>query len=172
MTGENTGAATDLVALDALGADGEYRTRNREVIATTAGVAVAELSLVPPLYVSRTLSAQRKAAPLPLTQRADTLSRAADIFASGVIGGLDFEAYVGLAGRISGMPIAITRAGARGVAEAVAGAFDAVRPAQPVGAALDWREGRTRAGGAGGGGRGGGVGARPAPPRPRGGGGG
>ncbi len=137
-----------MVALDALGADGEYRTRKREIVTTTAGVAVAELSIVPPLYVSRTLSAQRKAVPLPTAQRAAALSRAADLFANGVIAELDFEAYVGLAGRISGMPIAITRAGARGVADAVGGAFDAVRPAQPVGATLDWRAERTRAGGA------------------------
>lgn len=148
MADETNSTATGLVALDALGADGEYRTRNRQVFTTTAGAAVAELSMVPPLYVSRTLGAQRKAAPLPIAQRAAALARAADIFGSGVIAGLDFEAYVGLAGRISGMPIAITRAGARGVADAVAGAFDAVRPAQPVGATLDWREERTRAGGA------------------------
>lgn len=148
MGRENHFSATDLVTLDALGADGEYRTRKREVIATTGGVAVAELSIVPPLYVSRTLGAQRKAAPLPVAQRAAALSRAAEIFVNGVIAGLDFEAYAGLAGRIAGMPIAITRAGARGVADAVAGAFDAVRPARPVGATLDWREERTRAGGA------------------------
>lgn len=146
--GENIAAATSLVSLDALGADGEYRTRKREVIATTTGTAVAELSMAPPLYVSRTLGAQRKAAPLPVAQRAAALSRAAEIFANGVIGGLDFEGYVGLAGRISGMPIAFTRAGARGVADAVAAAFDAVLPAQPVGATLDWREERTRAGSA------------------------
>ncbi|MGH3967681.1 MAG: aldehyde dehydrogenase, partial [Mycobacterium sp.] len=66
-----------MVALDALGVGGEYRTRNREVIASTAGVAVAEMSMVPPLYVSRTVSAQRKAAPLPVAQRAAALSRAA-----------------------------------------------------------------------------------------------
>lgn len=148
MGRENQFAAAGLVALDALGADGEYRTRKREVIATTGGVAAAELSIVPPLYVSRTLGAQRKAAPLPLAQRAAALSRAAETFANGVIAGLDFEAYAELTGRISGMPIAITRAGARGVADAVAGAFDAVRPARPVGATLDWREERTRAGGA------------------------
>lgn len=148
MASENAIAATGLVALDALGADGEYRTRNREIVTTTAGVAVAELSIVPPLYVSRTLSAQRKAVPLSTAQRAAALPRAADVFANGVIAELDFEAYVGLAGRISGMPIAITRAGARGVADAVGGAFDAVRPAQPVGATLDWREDRARAGGA------------------------
>ena len=45
--------ATELISIDALGLDGTYRTRNREPVATTAGVAVAELSMVPPLYVSR-----------------------------------------------------------------------------------------------------------------------
>ncbi|RAV01616.1 aldehyde dehydrogenase, partial [Mycobacterium colombiense] len=124
MVPDSGRAATGLVALDALGVDGEYRTRKRELVTTTAGVAVAELSLVPPLYVSRTLGAQRRAAPLPAAGRADALSRAAGIFADGVIAGLDFEAYVALAARISGMPIAITRAGARGVADAVGGAVD------------------------------------------------
>ncbi|ORX06557.1 aldehyde dehydrogenase [Mycobacterium triplex] len=140
--------AADLVLLDALGPGGEYRTRNREIVTTTAGVPVAELSLVPPLYVSRTIAAQRKVAPLPAAEREKTLAAAAEIFASAEIGGLGFDTYVELASRISGVPIAVTRAGARAVADAVAHAFDAVRPAQPTGAARDWREERTRAGGA------------------------
>jgi acyl-CoA reductase-like NAD-dependent aldehyde dehydrogenase len=106
------------------------------------------LSLVPPLYVSRTVGAQRKVAPLPVAQREKALANAADIFRTATIGGLDFDAYVELASRISGVPIAVTRAGARNVADAVGSAFNAVRPAQPVGAARDWREGRTRAGSA------------------------
>ena len=137
-----------LVCIDALGPDGEYRTRNREVIATTGGEPVVELSIVPPLYVSRTIGAQRKAGALPAAQREAALAEAAEVFTTGVIAGLDFEAYVGLASRISGLPIAITRAGARSVADAVASAVDAVRPARPMGAAADWREDRTRDGGA------------------------
>ncbi len=137
-----------MLTLDALGAGGEYRTRRREVIATTAGIAVAELSMVPPLYVSRTLAAQRKVISLPAAGREAALSDAAGIFANGVIAGLDFEDYVALASRISGLPIAVARAGARGVADAVGCAFDAVRPARPVGAALDWREECIRGGGA------------------------
>ncbi|MCV7051848.1 aldehyde dehydrogenase, partial [Mycobacterium heidelbergense] len=137
MGHQRLGVTTDLVCLDALGAGGEYRTRNREVIMSTVGVAVAELSIVPPLYVSRTISAQRRVRPLPLARREAALAGAADAFATAVIGGLDFEGYVRLASRISGLPIAVTRAGARGVATAVASAFDAVRPARPAGAALD-----------------------------------
>ncbi len=138
----------DLVCIDALGPNGEYRTRNREIIATTSGAPAVELSIVPPLYVSRTLGAQRKVRPLSALQREAALAEAAEVFSSAVIAGLDFEAYVGLTSRISGMPIGITRAGARSVADAVASAVDAVRPARPVGAAADWREERTRNGSA------------------------
>ncbi|HZU47883.1 MAG TPA: aldehyde dehydrogenase family protein [Mycobacterium sp.] len=148
MTNEQTSAATDLVFLDALGPGGPYRTRNRQVITTTTGVPVAELSMAPPLYVSRSISAQRKAEPLPLVQRQAALSAAADAFATAVIAGLDFDTYVELASRVSGLPITVTRAGARQVADGVASAFDAVRPARPAGAALDWREAGTRSGGA------------------------
>jgi acyl-CoA reductase-like NAD-dependent aldehyde dehydrogenase len=53
-----------------------------------------------------------------------------------------------LASRVSGLPIAVTRADAGGVADAARTAFEAVRPAQPAGAAFDWREERTRSGSA------------------------
>ena len=148
MASETSSVAADLVPIDALGPSGEYRTRNREIVTSTAGVPVIQLSIVPPLYVSRTISAQRKVRPLPVAQREAALADASEVFATGVIAGLDFEAYVGLASRISGLPIAITRAGARGVADAVASAFAAVRPSRPIGAAIDWREERTRDGGA------------------------
>jgi acyl-CoA reductase-like NAD-dependent aldehyde dehydrogenase len=148
MAHEQAGVTSDLMCIDALGTNGEYRTRNREVVTSTAGVPVAELSMVPPLYVSRTISAQRKASPLPVAQREAALATTAEVFATAVIAGLDFDAYVELASRISGLPISVTRAGARSVADAVAAAFEAVRPARPTGAALDWREERTRSGSA------------------------
>lgn len=148
MSRETPSIADQVVLVDALGPGGDYRTKHREIVTSTAGVPVVELSMVPPLYVSRTISAQRKVRPLPAGQREAALSAAAERFATDVIAGLDFDAYVGLASRISGLPIAVTRAGARGVADAVARAFDAVRPARPVGAALDWREERTRSGSA------------------------
>jgi acyl-CoA reductase-like NAD-dependent aldehyde dehydrogenase len=87
-------------------------------------------------------------ASLPAAQREAALTKAADAFLAGVIDGLDFDTYVIAASRISGIPIAVTRAAARGVADAVACAFDAVRAARPVGAVLDWRDERTRNGSA------------------------
>jgi acyl-CoA reductase-like NAD-dependent aldehyde dehydrogenase len=137
---------TDLLALDALGPDGDRRMRNREVISTTAGLPVAELSIVPPLYIARTISAQRKARPLPVAQRAAALAKAADVFVNSTIAGLDFNSYVEVTCLVSGLPITATCQGARGVADSLMSAFDSVRPAQPVGAALDWKEGRTQRG--------------------------
>jgi acyl-CoA reductase-like NAD-dependent aldehyde dehydrogenase len=148
VVGEQPTAAADLICIDALGPGGAYRTRTREPVTTTAGAPLAELSIAPPLYVSRTISAQRNIRSLPVEERQAALACAADAFAAGVIAGLDFNKYVELASRISGVPIAVTRASARSVADAVASAFDVVSYARPAGAALDWRDPRTRDGGA------------------------
>ena len=129
---EQPAGAADLMCLDALGPGGAYRTRTRQRVTTTAGVPLAELSIAPPLYVSRTISAQRTTRPLPAQQREAALESAAETFASGVIAGLDFETYVALASRISGVPIAVTRSSARGVLDAVASAFS-VRVARTAG---------------------------------------
>ena len=75
------------------------------------------------------------------------LARAAEIFATSTIGGLDFDAYVELTCRVSGLPMRRGEGGATGVADSLAGAFDAVWPARPTGATLDWRD-ATAAGGA------------------------
>jgi acyl-CoA reductase-like NAD-dependent aldehyde dehydrogenase len=136
----NASTATDLVALPALGPTGAYRTRKREVIKDTTGMPVAELNLVPPLYVARSIAAQRKAGPMPEAARENALVRAAGIFANSEIGGLDFDAYVRLASRVSGLPVAVARAGAQDVADAAASAFDVVRLARPAGAVDNWRE--------------------------------
>ncbi len=140
--------AAGLITIDALGPEGAYRTRSREPVTNTAGVAVAELSIAPPLYISRAIIAQRHVRPLPTHEREAALAKASDIFATGVIAGLDFEGYAALASRISGVPISVTRAGARSVADGVASAFDAVDAARPAGAVQDWRDERTRRGAA------------------------
>jgi len=138
----------DLVDLAALGPDGEYRTRNREIIKDTAGVPVAESCVVPRLFVNRSIDAQRSLRPLPAEQRADALTRAADVFVSSTIAGLDFDNYVELTCRVSGLPMAAARAGAHIVAESLTTACDAVHPARPSGARPDWRELSAQAGGA------------------------
>ena len=129
-----------MTVLDALGPGGEYRTRKRELITDVSGVPVAEMTVVPPLYVARTVNAQRKTRPLPAAEREVALTRVVEVFLTKRIAGLDFDDYVGLTSRVSGLPIAVARAGARGVAEQLAAVSESVWPAQPSGAARDWRD--------------------------------
>jgi acyl-CoA reductase-like NAD-dependent aldehyde dehydrogenase len=130
----------DLVDLPALGPDGEYRTRNREIITDTAGVPVAESALAPRLFVTRSIDTQRKLQPLPAAEREAALTKAADVFVSSTVGGLDFDSYVELTCRVAGLPMTAARAGAHTVAESLTTACDAVHPARPTGANPDWRE--------------------------------
>jgi acyl-CoA reductase-like NAD-dependent aldehyde dehydrogenase len=129
----------ELVSIDALGPGGEYRTRKPEVVTDTAGAGVAELSMVPRLFVTRALAAQRKVRPLPAAQRAAALDKAAELFRSATISGLDFDAYVELTQRVSGLPWIVARAGAYVVADSLATTLDAVAPARPTGTVDDWR---------------------------------
>ncbi len=130
----------DLVALDALGPSGEYRTRKPELIRDTGGSPVAELSVVPRVFVTRSVSAQRAVPPLPLTERESTLTRASEAFLTSSIAGLDFAEYVALTCRVTGLPMRVARAGGHAVAQSLATTFDAIRPAKPAGASLDWRD--------------------------------
>lgn len=145
---ERAEESTDLVVLDALGPDGSYRPRRTDVITDTAGVAVAQLSLVPRLFVGRTIDAQRKVAPLPFEQRARIIDEAAQRFVHSTIAGLTFQSYVELAARVSGLPVSTSARAAREVPRQCFSAGAAIRAAQPRGAAFDWRDERTRTGGA------------------------
>ena len=62
-------ATTELVALDALGPAGVYRARDRFTISDLAGTQVAELSLVPKLFVTRAMAALHKADTPPSDER-------------------------------------------------------------------------------------------------------
>ncbi|BBZ21472.1 aldehyde dehydrogenase family protein [Mycolicibacterium gadium] len=126
-----------MTVLDALGPGGEYRTRKRELITDISGSPVAEITVAPPLYVARTVNALRKTRPLTAAARDAALARAATMFLSDEIAGLDFEGYVDMASRVSGLPIAVTRAGARSVADQVTAVDESVRAAQPRGAERD-----------------------------------
>ncbi|WP_123027284.1 aldehyde dehydrogenase family protein [Mycolicibacterium stellerae] len=135
-----------MIAIDALGPTGVYRSRNRELITDSEGVVVAELTVAPKLYVARAVNAQRRTRPLAIPQRQVALLRAADAFVNARVCGLDFDAYVQLASRVSGLPIAAARQGAREVADGLTTAFDALRPARPTGATPDWRDQRHEGG--------------------------
>jgi hypothetical protein len=133
------------IMLDALGPTGAYRTRNRQPVVDVTGNPVAELSLVPPLFVTRTMSALGKARTLPLEQRLTALAQAGQRFATGTINGLSPTDYQYIVSRL-GTPVATVRAAIDVIRRSATGAYVSAQHARPVGAVNDWRDGLTRTG--------------------------
>ncbi|MFF4269825.1 aldehyde dehydrogenase family protein [Streptomyces sp. NPDC001536] len=140
------GTGSEVVPLDALGALGAYRARNRLSVTDVAGRESAELSLVPPLFVDRTLKALHRAvSPLP-DERIGMIGRAADLFESGTLDGLTPEAYAHRVSRVGGTPISVVRATVTAIAARLRKAHHSVEQARPTGAVHRWDDPLTRGG--------------------------
>ncbi|EIV93032.1 aldehyde dehydrogenase family protein [Frankia sp. QA3] len=152
MTAESPSAApptdgsAELIGLDALGPTGTYRSRNRLPITDLAGVPLAELSLVPSLYVHRAIAALRAAEPLPAGDRLAALARAGEAFATETVGGLSVDEYSHAVSRISGMPIPVVRRATEGTWRALLGAGRNARQARPRASVDDWHDPATLGG--------------------------
>ncbi|MCW3064992.1 MAG: aldehyde dehydrogenase, partial [Solirubrobacterales bacterium] len=136
----------ELVALDALGPAGPYEARERTTIADVAGQPVAELSLVPRLFVTRAMAALRKADTLPVDERMAAIARAGEAYREQTLDGLSPGDYEHLVSRVSGLPISEVRAAAEGIAREAGAAYRSVQHARPVGAVNEWRDPLTRTG--------------------------
>lgn len=130
----------------ALGPAGPYRARRRLPVTDVTGQTVAELSVVPELYIDRTMAALRRAADLPDVERAAALARAAEAFATTTVAGLSPEEYQHLVSRVSGLPLPVIRSAAQTLARAVADAPRAARQARPQAAVENWRKASSRGG--------------------------
>jgi acyl-CoA reductase-like NAD-dependent aldehyde dehydrogenase len=112
------------------------------------GAPAAELSLVPPVFVSRTLSALRAARPLTVDERAAALVKAGELFEQATLNGQSPQEYDHTVSRVAGMPISVVRTARGNVAHRVARAHLSVQQARPQGALCDWRDPLTRKGSA------------------------
>jgi acyl-CoA reductase-like NAD-dependent aldehyde dehydrogenase len=139
-------ATAALLALDALGPAGAYHARERQTIADVAGNPLAELSLVPRLFVTRAMAALHKADTLPLDQRLAALAHAGEIFSMGTVNGMSAGDYQYIVSRVTGMPISVVRSAATAIADNAAEAYHSVQHARPVGDVNDWRDPLTRTG--------------------------
>ncbi|WP_328620895.1 aldehyde dehydrogenase family protein [Streptomyces sp. NBC_00354] len=144
---DSTGSA-GLITLDALGPAGPFRARKRMTVTDVTGAPVAELSLVPKLFVTRAMDALRKAGSLPAGERTAALARAGKIFAEETIDGLSFAEYEHTVARVSGVPIGVVQAATAAIIEATEQSRFAAYQARPTGAVDDWRAGETRTGSA------------------------
>lgn len=130
-----------MITLDALGPNGPYKAHNRLPIADVAGNPLAELSLVPELFVTRAMSALRKAEPLPLRERLAAIAAAGELFATGEVAGLTAAEYEHTVSRMAGTPLPVVRAAAETIAKNAAKAYYwSLQAARPMGAVNDWRD--------------------------------
>jgi len=134
------------IDIPALGPSGEFRSLRRLSVNDVSGAGLAEVSLVPPVYVHRALAALHRARTLSPAARAELLAKAADLFECATIGGLSPTDYQHAVSRAGGVPISSVREANASVAHRVADAFDSARRARPLGAVADWRDPSTRAG--------------------------
>jgi acyl-CoA reductase-like NAD-dependent aldehyde dehydrogenase len=139
-------ATAELLALDALGPAGPYHARERQTITDVAGNPLAELSLVPSLFVTRTMAALHKADTLPVDERLAALARAGEAHATGTVDGVSAAEYEFLVSRASGMPISVVRSAAEATARSAAEAYRSAQYARPAGAVNNWRDPLTRTG--------------------------
>ncbi|GAA2739976.1 aldehyde dehydrogenase family protein [Kitasatospora cinereorecta] len=132
--------AAPLIELDALGPNGPFRARKRLTVTDVTGVPVAELSLVPKLFVTRAMKALRDAESLPAAERIAKLAAAGRIFAEEVIDGLTFEQYETTVARVSGVPLSVVRDATAAIVDSAEKSGWAAYQAQPAGAVSDWRD--------------------------------
>ncbi|MBC2876051.1 MULTISPECIES: aldehyde dehydrogenase family protein [Streptomyces] len=122
-----------LLPLDALGPGGPYRTQARETVHDVTGRPVAELSVVPRLYVRRALAALRRAETPPLDERTAALAEAARLFATATIDGMSVERYEHTVARVGGLPVSVVRQATGTLATGLAGAYGFACQARPRG---------------------------------------
>jgi acyl-CoA reductase-like NAD-dependent aldehyde dehydrogenase len=122
--------------------NGEYRSRDTELLSGVDGKALAEVSQAPALLVDETLRRMRTGRQQPFTDRLRALAGAGRLFAGSDLGGESPEEYVRSVALATGMPVAIVRTALPGlpvVLDRMAEMIDVQRPAgarfEAVGAA-------------------------------------
>lgn len=130
-----------LLRLDALSPAGPFRSRSRLEIADVTGTPTAELSLVPPVFATRTVAILRRAAPREPAERASALAAAGAAFAGDVVAGLAPAEYQLMVSRVAGTPLPVVRAATDYLAGAARGAVDRVACARPGGVDTAIRDG-------------------------------
>jgi acyl-CoA reductase-like NAD-dependent aldehyde dehydrogenase len=132
-----------VIQVDALGPSGAYRTRKRLPLLDISARLMGEMSIVPPLFIYRSMAAQRAARVLRADSRASALARAGDAFATATIAGLAPGEYQHAVSRISGLPITSVRQATQALAQSARRAYESAVHGLPFGAVCDWRDPRT-----------------------------
>ena len=134
--------------LEALGPAGPYQARKHVPVTDVAGAPIAELGMVPALYVTRALAAIRRARPPSAAERLAVIGRAGELFAEETIDGLTPAEYEHAASRVSGIPLPAVREATATTARRLANIGRSVDAARPAAAVTDWHHQRAAGGAA------------------------
>lgn len=129
--------------IDSLGPFGPRRMQVRVPVVDVRDDTLAELSLVPPVFIEHALAALGRASPLPAGDRLAALERAGRLFASDTVAGLSRDEYHRTVCRSTGVPVSVVRFGADEVARHMSEMRSIVKLARPAGAVSDRRDTRT-----------------------------
>jgi acyl-CoA reductase-like NAD-dependent aldehyde dehydrogenase len=138
----------DVAQLDALGPAGAYRSRTRTAVSDVRGNTVAELSMVPALFVARAMSAMRRAKPLSSADRDTALRDAGSRFSSATVAGLGPADYQHLVSNVAGLSPAVVRQSVTAIDDHCRNALQASAPARPAGVLSSQDDTRTASGAA------------------------
>jgi acyl-CoA reductase-like NAD-dependent aldehyde dehydrogenase len=129
-----------VVELDALIHTGGYRSQNQLVVPDVRGTPVARLSLLPPLFIHRSMAALLRATTMPPDARRAALSRAGRAFSSTAIDGFSVDEYELAVSRTSGLPISAVRDTTQQLAQSLISADESAHNARPVAAVSRWSD--------------------------------
>ncbi|WP_410586421.1 aldehyde dehydrogenase family protein [Amycolatopsis sp. lyj-23] len=128
--------------LAALGPSGEFRAGRTELVSGVDGTGIAELSLVPGLYVKRTIDKLRRARPLALPARLAALGEAGKLFLHEV-GGVSLPEHERLVAASSGVALPVVETASRSIAHSASVVGDSVGRARPTSTSESWRDVRS-----------------------------
>jgi Aldehyde dehydrogenase family len=138
----------ELIQLDAIGPNGSYRAQNRETICHLGGEPLAEMTMVPSLYVIRTIKKLRTGTKLSLRQRLTAMRTAGQQFAHGCVAGMTAPEYQRTVSKVTGTPISSVRTAVERIEAAALNLDRSSQLARPVAAVNDWRDPATSSGSA------------------------
>jgi len=122
-----------MLQIEALGPDGEYRTRARGAVADAAGDPALEISLVPGLVASHWIDSIRDVDIPSIAETLELLRTAADIIEREELLGDTLHAYEHRVSALTGTPIAVIRQCTELIAGKLRDAARGARLARPAG---------------------------------------
>ncbi|MFC3452582.1 aldehyde dehydrogenase family protein [Amycolatopsis speibonae] len=125
------------VHLDVLGPSGVFRSHRTQPVTSVGGEELAELSLVPGLYVKRSVAKLRRAHPLSGPERIAALAAAGRQFL-GTVDGVSLDEHERRVSLSSGVALPVVRAASQAIARGAAEAGASVGCARPRGTSESW----------------------------------